>query len=202
MVRLVSDLILAQAAFLTLTSFPFSTTLSANNRNPLLFKSQHQDSVYSQKCRDENSQRQPVAFSAATLGTKVPTTRPGAQIGRLPVRVYVRVRPLVGEGEEESVEARLIEGSDKGKRSLLLTTDFGGRALERYYAGFERVVWGSQNNHAMYTSFFAGMAQDVLAGRTVCAFAYGHTGQFFFPLSVFPIAPFCFDLNSLPFSLR
>jgi hypothetical protein len=96
---------------------------------------------------------------------------------KLPLRVFVRIRPLVSE-EAGHTQADIQEGVSKmsGKRTLQMSFEANGRAQDRYFSGFTGVIQPHMDNRAAYAQSIRPLVDHIFLGRTSCGFAYGHTG--------------------------
>jgi hypothetical protein len=97
---------------------------------------------------------------------------------KLPLQVFVRIRPLVGEEVGQAL-ASLVEGTSKatGKKTLQMSFNANGREQDRYFRGFEGVVHPDMDNTATFEKVLKPLVCEVLEGKTSFGFAYGHTGK-------------------------
>ena len=99
----------------------------------------------------------------------------------LPVRVFIRVRPLV-EAERRSGHEHLewkhsAEAGPPHSDGLAVQYADRGKAKSRRFKGFDGIFHPEHGNADVYEKAIAPLVPRVAAGLTACAFAYGHTGS-------------------------
>jgi len=116
--------------------------------------------------------------------------------GAFPVRVFVRVRPLIrSEIEAEHKEITYNAKRMKSKTTMMSIEDSTarnvrksaiqkakakgktGKAKLKKFKGFGGVLSAEIDNHATFEQCILPSIGNLLEGRTVCVFAYGHTGS-------------------------
>jgi len=123
--------------------------------------------------------------------------------GTFPVQVFVRLRPLIrSEIEAEHKEMVYDTKNLKSKTTTMIIEDSTARNVRRpairkskakgkgkgkdagkkavklkKFKGFRRVLSAEVDNHATFERCIMPSIGSLVEGRTVCVFAYGHTGS-------------------------
>ena len=109
---------------------------------------------------------------------------------QFPIRVYVRIRPLVGKEIEEKhdslsysikkVAAKKSKKKGKNNKKTKETKTFAisknGR-ISKQYTGFTNILEPNATNKDTFTTCILPCLSSMLNGDSSCVFAYGHTGS-------------------------
>lgn len=98
------------------------------------------------------------------------------EVRPLSTQVFVRVRPLVGSEVARNDDLITLNCSDDNT-SVVMDLVERGRAKSKKFKGFTNVITPDTNNEAAYEFMLKDLCSQVTQGKTVCAFAYGHTGS-------------------------
>jgi len=91
------------------------------------------------------------------------------------IRVFCRMRPLLGEEKESGNESRHVNISSEKNMELTKFAD-GGTKNSKYDFEFDKVFGPSSNQGEVYDEI-SQLVQSALDGYNVCVFAYGQTGS-------------------------
>jgi len=91
------------------------------------------------------------------------------------IRVFCRMRPLLGEEKESGDESRHVNISSEKNMELTKFAD-GGTKNSKYDFEFDKVFGPSSNQGEVYDEI-SQLVQSALDGYNVCVFAYGQTGS-------------------------
>ena len=99
------------------------------------------------------------------------------------IRVFCRVRPLVGDEQQAGTEVRHISIQEDGGLELYKTKDASASSIAgglnkdiKYNFEFDQVFGPSASQAAVFSEL-SQLVQSALDGYNVCVFAYGQTGS-------------------------